>query len=84
MSARPPSEGLGSWGWTPGSDLNSSPLPTEGPPLPQVWGISCEDRAMHFRQGVTPSELSGKTWKAIVASRECDRSYSGSSSSLLR
>lgn len=39
---------------------------------------------MHFRQGVTPSELSGKTWKAIVASRECDRSYSGSSSSLLR
>ncbi|XP_040845951.1 tectonin beta-propeller repeat-containing protein 1 [Ochotona curzoniae] len=49
----------------------------------QVWGISCEDRAMHFRQGVTPSELSGKTWKAIVASRECDRSYSGSSSSLL-
>ncbi|XP_004380917.1 tectonin beta-propeller repeat-containing protein 1 [Trichechus manatus latirostris] len=49
----------------------------------QVWGIACEDRAMYFRQGVTPSELSGKTWKAIVAGRECDRSHSGSSSSLL-
>ncbi|KAF6083247.1 tectonin beta-propeller repeat containing 1 [Phyllostomus discolor] len=49
----------------------------------QVWGIGCEDRAVYFRQGVTPSELSGKTWKAIVASRECDRSHSGSSSSLL-
>lgn len=50
----------------------------------QVWGIGYEDRAVYFRQGVTPSELSGKTWKAIVASRECDRSHSGSSSSLLR
>ncbi|XP_032447427.1 tectonin beta-propeller repeat-containing protein 1 isoform X2 [Lynx canadensis] len=49
----------------------------------QVWGIGCEDRAIYFRQGVTQSELSGKTWKAIVASRECDRSRSGSSSSLL-
>uniref|UniRef100_A0A2K5YT49 Tectonin beta-propeller repeat-containing protein 1 n=1 Tax=Mandrillus leucophaeus TaxID=9568 RepID=A0A2K5YT49_MANLE len=49
----------------------------------QVWGIGCEDRAVYFRQGVTPSELSGKTWKAIVAARECDRSHSGSSSSLL-
>ncbi|XP_035578049.1 tectonin beta-propeller repeat-containing protein 1 isoform X4 [Zalophus californianus] len=50
----------------------------------QVWGIGCEDRAVYFRQGVTQSELSGKTWKAIVASRESDRSHSGSSSSLLR
>ncbi|XP_069889638.1 tectonin beta-propeller repeat-containing protein 1 isoform X2 [Dipodomys merriami] len=49
----------------------------------QVWGIGCEDRAVYFRQGVTPSELSGKTWKAIVAGRESDRSHSGSSSSLL-
>ncbi|XP_036859618.1 tectonin beta-propeller repeat-containing protein 1 isoform X3 [Manis javanica] len=49
----------------------------------QVWGIGCEDRAVYFRQGVTPSELSGKTWRAIIASRECDRSHSGSSSSLL-
>uniref|UniRef100_A0A8C3WAV1 Tectonin beta-propeller repeat-containing protein 1 n=1 Tax=Catagonus wagneri TaxID=51154 RepID=A0A8C3WAV1_9CETA len=49
----------------------------------QVWGISWADRALYFRQGVTQSELSGKTWKAIVASRECDRSHSGSSSSLL-
>lgn len=49
----------------------------------QVWGIGCEERAVYFRQGVTPSELSGKTWKAIVAGRESDRSHSGSSSSLL-
>ncbi|XP_062946913.1 tectonin beta-propeller repeat-containing protein 1 isoform X3 [Cynocephalus volans] len=49
----------------------------------QVWGIGCEDRAMYFRQGVTPSELSGKTWKAIVAGRESDQSHCGSSSSLL-
>ncbi|XP_074201782.1 tectonin beta-propeller repeat-containing protein 1 isoform X1 [Camelus bactrianus] len=49
----------------------------------QVWGIGWEDRALYFRQGVTQSELSGKTWKAIVAGRECDRSHSGSSSSLL-
>ncbi|OBS60633.1 hypothetical protein A6R68_08261 [Neotoma lepida] len=48
-----------------------------------VWGISCEDRAVYFRQGVTPSELSGKTWKAIIVGRESDRSHSGSSSSLL-
>uniref|UniRef100_G1PER0 Tectonin beta-propeller repeat-containing protein 1 n=1 Tax=Myotis lucifugus TaxID=59463 RepID=G1PER0_MYOLU len=50
----------------------------------QVWGIGYEDRAVYFRQGITPSELSGKMWKAIVASRVCDRSHSGSSSSLLR
>uniref|UniRef100_A0A8C5KIV7 Tectonin beta-propeller repeat-containing protein 1 n=1 Tax=Jaculus jaculus TaxID=51337 RepID=A0A8C5KIV7_JACJA len=49
----------------------------------QVWGVGCEDRAVYFRQGVTPSELSGKTWKAIVAGRENDRSHSGSSMSLL-
>ncbi|XP_059555241.1 tectonin beta-propeller repeat-containing protein 1 isoform X2 [Myotis daubentonii] len=49
----------------------------------QVWGIGYEDRAVYFRQGITPSELSGKMWKAIVASRVCDRSHSGSSSSLL-
>ncbi|EPQ15900.1 Tectonin beta-propeller repeat-containing protein 1 [Myotis brandtii] len=49
----------------------------------QVWGIGYEDWAVYFRQGITPSELSGKMWKAIVASRVCDRSHSGSSSSLL-
>ncbi|KAJ6659782.1 hypothetical protein lerEdw1_018498 [Lerista edwardsae] len=49
----------------------------------QVWGISCEDRAVCFRQGVTPSELSGKTWKAIVCGRDSDRSQTGSSTSLL-
>lgn len=49
----------------------------------QVWGIGYEDRAVYFRQGVTPSELSGKMWKAIVVSRENERSNSGSASSLL-
>ncbi|XP_054849483.1 tectonin beta-propeller repeat-containing protein 1 isoform X2 [Eublepharis macularius] len=49
----------------------------------QVWGISCEDRAVYFRQGVTPSELSGKAWKAIICSRDTDRSQTGSSTSLL-
>ncbi|KAL8175522.1 UNVERIFIED_CONTAM: Tectonin beta-propeller repeat-containing protein 1 [Gekko kuhli] len=49
----------------------------------QVWGISCEDRAVYFRQGVTPSELSGKAWKAIVCGRDTDRSQTGSSTSLL-
>eukprot|EP00064_Thunnus_orientalis_P003678 superscaffoldBa00000311_g3689 len=45
----------------------------------QVWGISCEDRAVYFRQGVTSSELSGKTWKAISVPRDGDRSHSSAS-----
>ncbi|XP_036682138.1 tectonin beta-propeller repeat-containing protein 1 isoform X4 [Balaenoptera musculus] len=49
----------------------------------QVWGIGWTDRALYFRHGVTQSELSGKTWKAIVAGRECDGSRAGSLSSLL-
>ncbi|XP_022443443.1 tectonin beta-propeller repeat-containing protein 1 isoform X2 [Delphinapterus leucas] len=49
----------------------------------QVWGIGWADRALYFRHGVTQSELSGKTWKAIVAGRECDGSHAGSLSSLL-
>ncbi|XP_061850000.1 tectonin beta-propeller repeat-containing protein 1 [Colius striatus] len=49
----------------------------------QVWGVSCDDRTIYFRQGITPSELSGKTWKAIVAVRDSDRSQTGSSTSLL-
>ncbi|XP_068100674.1 tectonin beta-propeller repeat-containing protein 1 isoform X2 [Hyperolius riggenbachi] len=49
----------------------------------QVWGIGYEDRAVYFREGVTPSELSGKMWKAIVVHRENERSNSGSVSSLL-
>ncbi|XP_069839912.1 tectonin beta-propeller repeat-containing protein 1 isoform X3 [Dendropsophus ebraccatus] len=48
----------------------------------QVWGIGYEDRAVYFRQGVTPSELSGKMWKAILVPRESDRSNSGSVSSI--
>lgn len=45
----------------------------------QVWGISSEDRAVYYRQGVTPSELSGKTWKIISVPREGDRSHSSAS-----
>ncbi|XP_057681391.1 tectonin beta-propeller repeat-containing protein 1 isoform X2 [Corythoichthys intestinalis] len=46
----------------------------------QVWAIGCEDRAVYFRQGVTPSEKSGKTWKAISVLRDGDRSHSSASS----
>uniref|UniRef100_A0A673WHZ2 Tectonin beta-propeller repeat-containing protein 1 n=1 Tax=Salmo trutta TaxID=8032 RepID=A0A673WHZ2_SALTR len=50
----------------------------------QVWGISCEDRAVYFRQGVTSSELSGKAWKAVNVPRDGDiRSHSSASSSSL-
>uniref|UniRef100_H3AXP5 Tectonin beta-propeller repeat-containing protein 1 n=1 Tax=Latimeria chalumnae TaxID=7897 RepID=H3AXP5_LATCH len=49
----------------------------------QVWGIGYDDRGVYFRLGVTSSELSGKTWKAIVASREDERSHTGSTSSLI-
>lgn len=45
----------------------------------QVWGISSEDRAVYFRQGVTPTELSGKTWKTISVPREGERSHSSAS-----
>lgn len=34
---------------------------------------------MYFRQGVTSSELSGKTWKAISVPRDGDRSHSSAS-----
>lgn len=50
----------------------------------QVWGISCEDRAVHFRQGVTVSELSGKTWKAVSVPRDTERSHSSASASSLQ
>lgn len=45
----------------------------------QVWGICSEDRAVYYRQGVTTSELSGKTWKIISVPREGDRSHSSAS-----
>lgn len=35
---------------------------------------------MYFRQGVTSSELSGKTWKVISVPRDSDRSHSSASS----
>ncbi|KAG7226428.1 hypothetical protein INR49_013840 [Caranx melampygus] len=50
----------------------------------QVWGISCEDRAVYFRQGVTSSELSGKTWKVISVPRDGDRSHSSASANSLQ
>ncbi|XP_041830326.1 tectonin beta-propeller repeat-containing protein 1 [Melanotaenia boesemani] len=50
----------------------------------QVWAISYEDRAMYFRQGVTSSELSGKTWKVITVPRDGDRSHSSASATSLQ
>ncbi|KAM7371040.1 hypothetical protein PAMP_010540 [Pampus punctatissimus] len=50
----------------------------------QVWGISCEDRAVYCRQGVTSSELSGKTWKAISVPRDGERSHSSASTNSLQ
>uniref|UniRef100_A0A8B9HW92 Tectonin beta-propeller repeat-containing protein 1 n=1 Tax=Astyanax mexicanus TaxID=7994 RepID=A0A8B9HW92_ASTMX len=50
----------------------------------QVWGISCEDRAVYFRQGVTVSELSGKAWKAVSVPRDNERSHSSASASSLQ
>ncbi|XP_064178977.1 tectonin beta-propeller repeat-containing protein 1 isoform X2 [Anguilla rostrata] len=49
----------------------------------QVWGISREDRAVYFRQGVTASELSGKAWRAVSVPRDGDRSHSSASTSSL-
>lgn len=50
----------------------------------QVWGISCVDRAVYFRQGVTSSELSGKAWKVVNVPRDGDiRSHSSASISSL-
>lgn len=51
---------------------------------PQVLAISSEDRAVYFRQGVTSSELSGKTWKAISVPRDGDRSHSSASTNSLQ
>ncbi|KAM8889643.1 tectonin beta-propeller repeat-containing protein 1 [Synchiropus picturatus] len=53
-------------------------------PNDQIWGISNEDRAVYFRQGVTSSELSGKTWRAIVVPRDRDRALSSGSASSLQ
>ncbi|KAL4624566.1 tectonin beta-propeller repeat-containing protein 1 isoform X1 [Arapaima gigas] len=47
----------------------------------QVWGINAEDRAIHMRQGVTASELSGKAWKALPSLRDSDRAHSSASAS---
>nr|XP_057917268.1 tectonin beta-propeller repeat-containing protein 1 isoform X2 [Doryrhamphus excisus] len=46
----------------------------------QVWAINSEDRVVYFRQGVTASELSGKTWRAITVLRDGDRCHSSASS----
>ncbi|XP_076856381.1 LOW QUALITY PROTEIN: tectonin beta-propeller repeat-containing protein 1 [Brachyhypopomus gauderio] len=46
----------------------------------QVWAISCEERAVCFRQGVTASELSGKAWKTVTTARDGERSQSSASS----
>ena len=46
----------------------------------QVLGITDEEHQVVFRTGVTPSDLSGKTWKPITAQTVRLRSFSGSSS----
>ncbi|XP_034049562.1 tectonin beta-propeller repeat-containing protein 1 [Thalassophryne amazonica] len=50
----------------------------------QVWGIGYEDRAVYYRQGVTSSELSGKTWKSISVPRDGERSHSSTSANSLQ
>ncbi|XP_070707337.1 tectonin beta-propeller repeat-containing protein 1 isoform X1 [Pempheris klunzingeri] len=50
----------------------------------QVFAVNCEDRAVYFRQGVTCSELSGKTWKAVSVPRDGDRSHSSASANSLQ
>uniref|UniRef100_A0A8C4HT65 Tectonin beta-propeller repeat-containing protein 1 n=1 Tax=Dicentrarchus labrax TaxID=13489 RepID=A0A8C4HT65_DICLA len=50
----------------------------------QVLAIGSEDRAVYFRQGVTSSELSGKTWKVISVPRDGDRSHSSASAHSLQ
>uniref|UniRef100_A0A3Q1FYR3 Tectonin beta-propeller repeat-containing protein 1 n=1 Tax=Acanthochromis polyacanthus TaxID=80966 RepID=A0A3Q1FYR3_9TELE len=51
-----------------------------------VWAVTKDnkDRAVYFRQGVTSSELSGKTWKAITVPRDGDRSHSSASANSLQ
>lgn len=60
-------------------------------PNDQVWGISSEDTLVMVRTGVTPSELTGRTWKPVslpISTRETpspsgDRSSSVSPQSSL-
>ncbi|KAJ4940331.1 hypothetical protein JOQ06_026639, partial [Pogonophryne albipinna] len=47
-------------------------------------GLNDQDRAVYFRQGVTSSELSGKTWRAITVPETEDRSHSSASASSLQ
>ena len=49
-------------------------------PGDQVMGITDEEHQVVFRTGVTPSDLSGKTWKPVTAQAIRLRSNSGSSS----
>lgn len=35
-------------------------------PNDQVWGLGRDDKVIYFRTGITQTELSGKTWKAIL------------------
>eukprot|EP00058_Branchiostoma_floridae_P020595 XP_002606085.1 hypothetical protein BRAFLDRAFT_87995 [Branchiostoma floridae] len=51
-------------------------------PNDQVWSLDANDRYMvYFRKGVTPSELSGKTWKALEISKGGPASMDSSVSS---
>ncbi|KAG9264374.1 tectonin beta-propeller repeat-containing protein 1-like [Astyanax mexicanus] len=43
-------------------------------PNDQVWGVGSEDRTIYFRHGVTPTEVTGKTWAPVCA--QLDSSHS--------
>lgn len=42
----------------------------------QVWAIGAEDRLLYFRTGVTPSDLTGKTWRLMAAVTQLSRASS--------
>ncbi|KAK3915633.1 Tectonin beta-propeller repeat-containing protein [Frankliniella fusca] len=42
----------------------------------QVWAIGAEDRLLYFRTGITPSDLTGKTWRLMAAPSQLSRANS--------
>lgn len=45
----------------------------------QVWAIGADDRAVYFRTGVSPADLTGKRWKALHAPSQISRASSNAS-----
>ncbi|XP_031840486.2 tectonin beta-propeller repeat-containing peroxin 23 isoform X3 [Nomia melanderi] len=48
-------------------------------PNDQVWAIGQEDRSLHYRTGITRSELTGKKWRLINAPLQLSRASSNAS-----